>query len=262
MRLLLILTIFIQGIFAYDYFSEAIDAFEKKQLKQALDLFYKSLEQQKEANKKAVILYNLSLTQYDLAQKHPTNQEYLSGAIFSIIEARKLNPLDDDIYFNQQWLLNKYSPESVDKNSLSYFLLDSNYMKIIKWSLYLTNLLLLIYFILFVSQFLFHFSFIKKIVAKLKITIILIAILFLTSLLINLWQNRVLNKPYLVTGYPSPVYSQPDNSKEVATELKTGAVLKYIKSYNDWIQISLANGFIGWIEKKNIYTDKKLSLSE
>ena len=262
MKLLLILTIFIQSVFAYDYFSEAVDAFEKKQLKQSLDLFYKSLEQQKEANKKAAILYNLSLTQYDLYQKYPTNQEYLSGAIFCIIEARKLNPLDDDIYFNQQWLLNKYSSESINKNSLSHFLLDSNYMKIIKWSLYLTNLLLLIYFILFISQFLFYLSFIKKIVKKLKITIIIIAILFLTSLSINLWQNKILHKPYLIVAYPSPIYSQPDNSKEIATELKGGAVLEYIKSYHDWIQVNLANGFIGWIEKKNIYTDKKLSFSE
>lgn len=224
------------------HFEDAVESYNQKDYKKAIELLETTLKNDGPSD---VVLYNLANSYFKNGN--------LAKAIVNYERAIKLNPTDEDIQFNLQFARNQSIdriesiPESFYVRWIHSFL---HLLTISQW----LNVSILFIWLAFIAGLVFIFSAtlqFRKIgfVAMIALTLIS-ALMYGTSCILENKINSVSHA--VITTISSYVYSSPDEKSTSLYMLHEGTKVKIVDSLNEWLQIRLANGNTGWIQKQNL----------
>ncbi len=190
----------------------------------------------------ADLYYNLGNAYY--------KQGDLALAIVNYERALKLNPSDEATLFN----LKMAQSQTIDKiEALPEFLLTRWYKSFVNSFSSNTWAYLSISFFLLALVFLLAFFFARNIQLK-KISFFTVLVSFVLSMMFvfTAWQSKKeqYDKVYaIVRTSPVNVKSSPDNKSTNLFILHTGTKLQVLDQVEDWYEIKIANGNVGWVQE-------------
>lgn len=244
-KLILLLMMFPLCVFAFDgkeSFSKATGLYNAGQFEQARAIYSELLDS---GYVNSIIHYNLGNTYYRLNK--------IPQAILNYERAKLLDPLNDDINFNLK-LANLKIVDKFEPLPKLFFiewyeeLLD--FANSDTWayaSIILIWVTLLFVFLTF--WFSFPFSVKKSLFMTAVLTFIIgVFTMFMTfrvSVKENLKNNAIIFVPSVY------IKSSPDNNATDLFILHEGTKLQILESINDWYEVKIQNGNVGWIQKNN-----------
>lgn len=236
---------FALNTFAADYDTlkvQADSAYSREQYDKAITLYEKLTK--KTSNYK--VFYNLGCSYY--------RTDNISKSILWLERASRLNPSDEDIQFNLSLVRNKTIDRITPKHEMiivSIFKKLVNLMSLKSWSIVCISLFNLSF--VFVSLFFF-----SNILSLRKIGLFVSALCIVLCILGNIcaYQQRSLATNHVNGIIMSPAVTVKSTPTENGSDLfviheGTRVEIKD-SSMKDWAEIQIADGKIGWLQKKNL----------
>lgn len=231
--------------FAYDgkeMFNKATGLYNAGQFEQARDIYLSLLDS---GYTNSIVYYNLANSYYRLEQ--------IPQAILNYERAKLLDPLSDDIDFNLKLanlkIIDKFEP-------LPKLFFVEWYEELLSlansdtWA-YISIALIWITLLFVFLTFYFSFSFsVKKSLFMTAVTTFIIGVftMFMTfrvSVKEDLKNNAIIFVPSVY------VKSSPDNNGTDLFILHEGTKVQILENINDWYEVRIQNGNVGWIQKSN-----------
>lgn len=244
--LLLFIAISVAGIQAQNSSTNAQKAYEDGDFATAVNIYKQQIKALKDQDKVSADLY------YNLGNAYFKANE-IPEAILYYERALLFNPGDKDIKHNIEYANTKIEDKILNADTFFlsiWFTAVQNLMSSSAW-----GILAIVLFLFFIVSLVFLF-FGKKLVYK-KIGFYLSIVLFILSVFSNIFafsqKNRIehRNTAIIMAGV-APVVSSPTlNSNEVFT-LHAGTKVDIRKIDGDWMEIEIANGSVGWIQKSKL----------
>lgn len=236
---------FALNTFAADYDTlkvQADSAYSREQYDKAITLYEKLTK--KTSNYK--VFYNLGCSYY--------RTDNIAKSILCLERASRLNPSDEDIQFNLSLVRNKTIDRITPKHEMiivSIFKKLVNLMSLKSWSIVCISLFNLSF--VFVSLFFF-----SNILSLRKIGLFVSALCIVLCILGNIcaYQQRSLATNHVNGIIMSPAVTVKSTPTENGSDLfviheGTRVEIKD-SSMKDWAEIQIADGKIGWLQKKNL----------
>lgn len=236
---------FALNTFAADYDTlkvQADSAYSREQYDKAITLYEKLTK--KTSNYK--VFYNLGCSYY--------RTDNIAKSILWLERASRLNPSDEDIQFNLSLVRNKTIDRITPKHEMiivSIFKKLVNLMSLKSWSIVCISLFILSF--VFVSLFFF-----SNILSLRKIGLFVSALCIVLCILGNIcaYQQRSLATNHVNGIIMSPAVTVKSTPTENGSDLfviheGTRVEIKD-SSMKDWTEIQIADGKIGWLQKKNL----------
>lgn len=222
----------------------AIEAYDATNYPKAVELLEEEIKQKKEEGlESATLYYNLGNAYFRLNDLGKARLNYERAAL--------LDPSDKDIQHNIDYVVTRIEDKIVVKDSL--FITD--------WFRSVQNLLSsntwaasgVVFFLIFVAClvafFLTQQVLIKKISFYIGI-ITLIFVIFANVFASNQKQKLIDRDTAVITTASVGVLASPNiNSKELF-RLHTGTKVKVRKDDRSWLEIDIADGSVGWIQRE------------
>lgn len=244
-KLILLILILPISIFAFDgkeIFNKATGLYNAGQFEQASNIYIELLDS---GYKNSIIYYNLGNSYYRLNK--------IPQAILNYERAKLLDPLNDDIEFNLKLanlkIIDKFEP-------LPKLFFIEWYEELLNlansdtWayaSIALIWITLLFVFLTF--WFSFPFSVKKSLFMTAVITFIIGVFTMFMTFRVSIKEEL---KNHAVIFVPSVyVKSSPDNNATDLFILHEGTKVQLLESINDWYEVKIQNGNVGWIQKNN-----------
>jgi len=223
------------------YFSEANKLYQENKYVEAINLYEKILQQNNESYE---LYFNLGNSYFK------TNQ--VAKSILYYEKALKLKPNDEDIKFNIQYA-NLYIKDDI--SSSPTFILDRIYNSFL--FLFSSNTWAVISIILFViSLSVFIIFLFSKIKFRRKIaffsSIFLIIISVITMFFSADLKNYISKPNSAVIMEAVTLKGSPDISGTDLLIINPGIKVDIKGSENNWYEVKLPNGKVGWVSKKSI----------
>ena len=222
--------------------AQADSAYSHEQYDKAIKLYEKVAKNT--TNYK--IFYNLGCSYY--------RTDNIAKSILWLERASRLNPSDEDVQFNLALVRNKTNDKITPRHEMiivSLFKKIVNLMSLKSWSIVCISLFILSF--VFVSLFFF-----SNILSLRKIGLFMSILCIVLCILGNIcaYQQRSLAKNHVNGVIMAPavtVKSTPTESGSDLFVIHEGTRVE-IKdsSMKDWLEIQIADGKIGWIQKKTL----------
>lgn len=222
--------------------AQADSAYSHEQYDKAIKLYEKVAKNT--TNYK--IFYNLGCSYY--------RTDNIAKSILWLERASRLNPSDEDVQFNLALVRNKTIDKITPRHEMiivSLFKKIVNLMSLKSWSIVCISLFILSF--VFVSLFFF-----SNILSLRKIGLFMSILCIVLCILGNIcaYQQRSLAKNHVNGVIMAPavtVKSTPTESGSDLFVIHEGTRVE-IKdsSMKDWLEIQIADGKIGWIQKKTL----------
>lgn len=220
-----------------DLFAKANETYEKKQYSDA-QVLYQQLADAGYSSKE--LFYNLANTYFKLKK--------FGYAVYYYEKAKQLDPHDEDIQFNleltQLYLKDKIitPPEfilyAISKRILYFFPAET-------WAI----LSLAGWFILVGAALLKQFRSDPQKIFKVLLAVVIFLFLFCTvNFTVNVYVRASIKEAVILNSV-SDVKSEPDNAGSILFILHEGTKVQIRSERNEWIEIRLKDGKIGWIRK-------------
>lgn len=202
-------------------------------------------KQKKEGLESSNLYYNLGNAYFR------TNE--IAKALLNYERAALLNPGDKDIRHNIQYANTKIEDKIQPLDTFflsSWFLSLQNLFSSNTWA-YLAIVSFLLFIVALIAFFFSRSITIKKIVFY--VGIILAVFIALANIFASSQKNKVINRDAaIIMAGSAPVHSSPDmNSKELFI-LHSGTKVRITKEDRIWMEIEIADGNIGWIQRDKL----------
>jgi tetratricopeptide (TPR) repeat protein len=218
-------------------FKEANANYAAGQYKQAISLYKDMLGDDFESAK---IYFNIGSASYKLND--------IPSSILYFEKANKLSPWDEDIRYNLAFV-NQKTTDKLEK--VPEFFLFTTWKTILLCPLDILNLVSIVFFsggFLLLIFYLFSPSVpLKKLSFYSSLFFIIIGLL---SIMLSEMQDSYLknHQEAIIFSQTVSVKSAPNNLSKALFIIHDGSKVSILAHENDWIQIQLPNGNIGWIE--------------
>ncbi len=242
-KLILVFILFPIWLFSFDgnkLFNKANGYFNAGQFNQAKEIYTELLDS---GYKNATIYYNLGNTYYRL--------ENIPNAVINYERAKLLDPLNEDINFNLKLanlkIIDKFStlPKLFIiewyENLLSFANADT-------WAVvYIISVWLTIILLFLTFWFSFPFN-VKKHLFMSSVTAFVFAAicLFFT---IKIYYKENAKREAIIFAPSVYIKSSPDNNATDLFILHEGTKIILMDHLNDWYEVKIQNGNVGWIQK-------------
>jgi len=219
-------------------FEKANEKYINKNYREALDIYLKienSISDYK-------LYFNIGNTYYKL-------NNYLMAKVY-YLKAMRLNPLDDDLYFNLK-LVNEKFKDKIELNKMN----SINRLIFRLESIFSINVgFVLVLILIYVFNYSIYLRFVKKKFKRLN-NYLIIGSLILIVLLTFYINNRIsykLNSNSGIIMYDNvSLYSGPNDSNTVLYKVNSGLDFRIINKINNWVQIK-SNEIVGWVKTDKI----------
>jgi len=238
----LILPLYIFAFDGKDIFNKATGLYNAGQFEQAREIYTTLIDS---GYTNSIIYYNLGNSYYRLNK--------IPQAILSYERAKILDPLNDDIDFNLKLanlkIIDKFEPLP-RLFFIEWYEELLNFANSDTWA-YISIALIWITLLFVFLTFYFSFPFnVKKSLFMTAVTTFIIGVftMFMTfrvSIKENMQNNAIIFVPSVY------VKSSPDNNATDLFILHEGTKVIILESINDWYEVKIQNGNVGWIQKSN-----------
>jgi len=238
----LILPLYIFAFDGNDIFNKATGLYNAGQFEQAREIYTTLIDS---GYTNSIIYYNLGNSYYRLNK--------IPQAILSYERAKILDPLNDDIDFNLKLanlkIIDKFEPLP-RLFFIEWYEELLNFANSDTWA-YISIALIWITLLFVFLTFYFSFPFnVKKSLFMTAVTTFIIGVftMFMTfrvSIKENMQNNAIIFVPSVY------VKSSPDNNATDLFILHEGTKVIILESINDWYEVKIQNGNVGWIQKSN-----------
>ncbi len=222
--------------------SKANNFYKEKKFKKAVEIYENLIKQDFESSE---LYYNLGNSYYKIGE--------IASAILNFERAKLLAPNDDDIKNNL--LISQKSTK--DKNEkvpqLLIFVWAKNLIKIFHFETWAT--ISVIFSFLFLSLFT---AFLLSNKIKMKKLFFFISVLFLIislkSFIFAHYQNdmQINHKQAIIFAPSVEIKSEPSEMGTILFPLHEGTKVLVLDEENNWLEIKISDGRIGWIQKKDL----------
>lgn len=246
MRKLIILFLLLPiSIFAFDgkeLFNKATGLYNAGQFEQACKIYNDLLDS---GYTQSTIYYNLGNTYYRLNK--------IPQAILNYERAKLLDPLNDDINFNLKLANLKIVDKFEPLPKLFFIEWYEELLNLANSDTWAYTAIALIWitllFVFLTFWFSFQFSVKKSLFMTAVITLIIGVFTMFMTFRVSIKEEL---KNHAVIFVPSVyVKSSPDNNATDLFILHEGTKVQLLESINDWYEVKIQNGNVGWIQKNN-----------
>ena len=228
--------------------SEADLAYNNKDYAESIQLYEEQIAQNKLSNQESSQLY------YNLGNAYFRNNQ-VAKAIVNFERALLLEPGDSDIKHNLRFAKTRIE-DKIDSAD-SFFV--NQWIRSIQ-NLYSANTWATIGIVLFILLIIAIGSY--MISARLTLRkisfytgIILLSLVIIANVFAFKQKNKIANRSTAIVMSASvSVYTSPDVHSQELFRLHEGAKVKIKRQEDRWIEITIANGSVGWLQKKNVET--------
>jgi tetratricopeptide (TPR) repeat protein len=226
--------------------TEAEEAFRSGDYARSIELFEKFIAHELAENRESAQLY------YNLGNAYFRNNE-LGRAILNFERALLLSPGDSDIRHNLRFA----RAHTVDRIEPSGAVFLTSWISSVR-NIFNSNqwatiaIVLFLLFIGCVAVFLFvRYVWARKTVFY--VGIVLLPLLIVANLFAFRQKNERVNREFAIV-MPSgiSVNASPDADSNPLFQLHEGTKVRIRNSDNDWYEIEIANGNVGWTRKQNV----------
>jgi len=238
----LILPLYIFAFDGKDLFNKATGLYNSGQFEQAREIYTTLIDS---GYTNSIIYYNLGNSYYRLNK--------IPQAILSYERAKILDPLNDDIDFNLKLanlkIIDKFEPLP-RLFFIEWYEELLNFANSDTWA-YISIALIWITLLFVFLTFYFSFPFnVKKSLFMTAVTTFIIGVftMFMTfrvSIKENMQNNAIIFVPSVY------VKSSPDSNATDLFILHEGTKVIILENINDWYEVKIQNGNVGWIQKSN-----------
>ena len=228
--------------------SEADVAYNNKDYAESIQLYEEQIAQNKLSNQESSQLY------YNLGNAYFRNNQ-IAKAIVNFERALLLEPGDSDIKHNLRFAKTRIE-DKIDSAD-SFFV--NQWIRSIQ-NLYSANTWATIGIVLFILLIIAIGSYMISVRLTLrKISfytgIILLSLVIIANVFAFKQKNKIANRSTAIVMSASvSVYTSPDVHSQELFRLHEGAKVKIKRQEDRWIEITIANGSVGWLQKKNVET--------
>lgn len=249
-KIVIVIISFIYLLFSYAFsqenvnetFSRANKFYTDGKYQEAIDEYMKIMNMGYE---NGVVYYNLGNAYYKIGD--------IGKAILYYEKAKKIMPTDEDVDNNLK-LVNLYIADKITPiPELFYVRYFKNITKIMSPNSWM-ELFLVMYIMLSICICVRIIIRQQKIKNVLKKSIFLFTFLTLLSLFIFIYSENELNKHNwaIVMNEKTDVYASPSEDSTELFSIHKGTKIRLKRTEGLWIEITLADGKVGWIIKDNI----------
>ena len=228
--------------------NEAEAAYKNKNFAESIKLYEAQVAENKLVNQESAQLY------YNLGNAYFRDNQ-IAKSIVSYERALLLNPGDSDIRHNLRFAKTRIEDKIDSADSLF----------INKWigsiqNLYNANtwaVIGVVVFILLIIAIGMYMISVQLAVRKISFYtgIILLSLVIMANVFAFNQKNKIANRSTgIVMSASVSVYTSPDSHSQELFRLHEGAKVKMKREEGNWVEIVIANGSVGWLQKKNIET--------
>ena len=228
--------------------SPAEAAYKEKNYSESIKLYEAQVAENKLINRESPQLY------YNLGNAYFRDNK-IAQAIVNYERALLLAPGDSDIRHNLRFAKTRIE-DKIDSAD-SFFI--NKWIRSIQ-NLYSANTWAIIGVVLFLIFIIAIGTYMISIQLTLrKISFYVGMVLFLLVIATNVFafnqKNKIVNRSTgIVMSASVSIYTSPDAHSQELFRLHEGAKVKIKREEGNWIEIVIANGSVGWLQKKNIET--------
>ena len=232
-------------IFAED---AAEAAYKNNNFAESIKLYNEQIAQSKLINQESSQLY------YNLGNAYFRDNQ-IAKAIVNYERALLLEPNDSDIKHNL--LFAKTQIEDKIDSADSFFI--NQWIRSIQ-NLYSANTwatIGIVLFILLIIAIGLYMISAQLILRKVSFYagIVLLSLVIITNVFAFKQKNKIINRSTgIVMSASVSIYTSPDANSQELFRLHEGAKVKIKREDGKWIEIVIANGSVGWLQKKNVET--------
>ena len=228
------------GVSSDELFSKANSVYEKKRYSEA-QILYQQLADAGYSSKE--LFYNLGNTFYKMKK--------YGFAVYYYEKAKQLDPSDEDINFNLE-LTRLYLKDKIITPP-DFILYDFSKKVLYLFSLSTWAVVSLILWYVFVGVWLLQkVIHLNRRLYRFLVTVAGICLIFGTANFgINMY-TQAKTRQAVILNSAVDVKSEPDNSGSIVFILHEGTEVQIRSEKNDWCEIRLTDGKVGWIRKDDL----------
>lgn len=228
--------------------SAAEVAYKNSNFTESIKLYEAQIAEAKSINQESPQLY------YNLGNAYFRDNQ-IAKAIVNYERALILNPGDTDIRHNLRFAKTRIEDkiDSADNFFLAQWISNIQNLFIANtWAI--ISVVLFILFIIAIGIYMIS----SRLVIR-KISFYTGIVLFLLVVITNLFafkqKNKVVNRTTgIVMSASVSIYTSPDPHSKELFRLHEGSKVTIKREEGNWIEIVIANGSVGWLQKKNVET--------
>ena len=228
--------------------SEADAAYINKNFVESIQLYEAQVSQNRSINQESAQIY------YNLGNAYFRNNQ-IAKAIVNYERALLLEPGDSDIRHNLRFAKTRIE-DKID--SADNFFIN-------KWIRSIQNLysgntwaiIGIVFFILLIVAIGIYMISARLVMRKVSFYtgIVLLSLVIITNMFAFKQKDKIINRSTAIIMSASvSVYTSPDAHSQELFRLHEGAKVKIKREEGRWIEIVIANGSVGWLQKMNVET--------
>lgn len=228
--------------------NEADEAYRNSNFAESIRLYEAQVAQNRLINQESAQLY------YNLGNSYFRDNQ-IAKAIVNYERALLLDPGDSDIRHNLRFAKTRIE-DKIDSAD-SFFV--NKWIRSIQ-NLYSGNtwgvigVILFVLLIIAIGSYMISIQLIWRKVSF-YVGIILLSMVIITNVFAFKQKNKIVNRTTgIVMAASVSIYTSPDAHSQELFRLHEGAKVKIKREEGRWIEIVIANGSVGWLQKKNVET--------
>ena len=228
--------------------NEAEAAYKNKNFPESIQLYEAQIAENKFKKQESAELY------YNLGNAYFRDNQ-IAKSIINYERALLLNPGDSDIRHNLRFAKTRIE-DKIDSAD-SFFI--NQWINSIQ-NMYSANTWAIIgiaFFVLLIIAIGIYMISAQLILRKVSFYsgIVLLSLVIITNIFAFKQKDKIVNRSTgIVMSASVSIYTSPDAHSQELFRLHEGAKVKIKRQEGRWIEIVIANGSVGWLQKKNIET--------
>ena len=228
--------------------NEAEAAYIDKNFAKSIQLYEAQVAKNKSINQESPQIY------YNLGNAYFRDNQ-IAKAIVNYERALLLDPGDSDIRHNLRFAKTRIE-DKIDSAD-SFFI--NKWIRSVQ-NLYSGNtwaIVGIVFFILLILAVGLYMTSARLLFRKLSFysSLVLLSLVIITNVFAFKQKNKIVNRSTAIVMSASvSIYTSPDAHSQELFRLHEGAKVKIKREEGRWIEIIIANGSVGWLQKKNVET--------
>ncbi len=226
--------------------SEAATAYRDKAFAESIKLYEAQIEQSKQIKQESAELY------YNLGNAYFRDNQ-VAKAIVNYERALLLKPGDSDIRHNLRFARTRIE-DKIDSSD-NFFI--NRWVRSLQ-NLYNANtwaVVGIVFFVLFILAVGLYMISSRLVLRKISfyVGIVLFFMVVITNVFAFKQKDKIVNRSTgIVMSASVSIYTSPDAHSQELFRLHEGAKVKIKREEGRWIEIMIANGSVGWLQKMNV----------
>ena len=228
--------------------SEADAAFRTSDFSKSIQLYESQIAERKVDNQESPQLY------YNLGNAFFRNNQ-IAKAIVNYERALILDPSDNDIRHNLRFAKTRIEDkiDSADTFFINQWIRSiQNLYSANTWAI--IGVVLFIVFIITMGSYMISSRLIIR-KTSFYAGIVLLSLVIIINVFAFKQRNKIVNRTTgIVMSASVSIYTSPDNHSKELFRLHEGSKVSIKREEGNWIEIVIANGSVGWLQKMNVET--------